>query len=426
MRPFLPPFLPLLFPALLLGCDPPSESGGAPLKKGLQDILQNGTLPPKSELGAYDKVTADILSNFAGDTSKEIGVIYVTPDGAGPPKDGSSWEKAYDAADLKKAIDNAAGSEQKPYLVLLAKGSYVLSETLSMKNNVAIVGGFSGSGGSSSGTTTLDGGGRIQVFSNSGLNSTAVLSRVNISKGLADFSGGGMYNVNSSPTLSHVSFFANEVGLYGMGGGMYNEKSSPMLSNVSFFSNTADLSGGGMANVSSSPTLNNTSFFDNSAGDGGGMSNDEDSHPFIVNSIFWGNTKIPLDFSGLDIIPNQFDRIDGVKIFSSIVQEATGDGLLDEDPKWDSLKDNGGFVQTLALRKDSPAIDKGAHIRKDGSKLYYSEDETSWKIFDTANRKESSGDLPSNTIDLTAIDARGYTRTGRPDLGAYEFGGIAP
>ncbi len=258
------------------------------IPNSLRSIVLSKTLPPQSELATYDQDTAGILENLAGDTAKVLGIIYVTPDGGSTTKDGSSWENAYDAAELKTAIDDAgtAANEQKPYLVLLAEGSYAISETLSMKNHVAIIGGFKDNG--RDGTTILDGGGSTQVFSNTGLDNTAVLSGVTISNGFTASFGAGMDNLNSSPTLSHVTFSGNAAEQYG--GGMLNIDSSPTLTNVTFSGNTAKLYGGGMYNRNSSPTLNHVTFSKNTAKEGGGMINNKNSSPKLSDVTFSGNT----------------------------------------------------------------------------------------------------------------------------------------
>ncbi len=493
LRPFLL-LLFLLFPALLLGCDSPGGSGGGPAPpspappspappKGLQDILQSGTLPPRSELAAYDKVTADILENLAGDAPKKLGIIYVTPDG-GAAKDGRDWKNAHEAANLQTAIDNAAGSEQKPYLVLLAKGSYAISETLSMKDHVAIIGGFSGNGGNREGQTTLDGrdsSGNIkgtQIFSNTDLHETAVLSGVNISYGDAATKGGGMYNDNSSPTLSYITFSGNTAdeggGMYNDnnsfptlshitfsenealrnndGGGMYNNKSSPTLINVTFAWNEADNDGGGMYNNDSSPTLINVTFSGNEANNNGGGMNNNDSSPTLINVTFSGNTihrgvgggmwssgdKKPLVFNSIfwGNTPDQIAQFNNLSlkvpfsdmnIFYSIVKDITANpdrGLSARNPQLGALKDNGGFVQTMALPAGSPAINppinKGAYIQVQRSSrdFYHSTDNIRWHLGDSL----STVPLPPEAIDLTALDARGYARTRRPDLGAFESG----
>ncbi len=101
---------------------------------------------------------------------------------------------------------------------------------------------------------------------------------------------------------------------------------------------------------------------------------------------------------------------------------------IKDDPKLAAdLADNGGFVQTIALLENSAAIDKGVYVRRSGTvgsfTFYYSEDSTNW-FTDLA--LSSTATLPEDAIDLTATDARGYTRSDRPDIGAYEYGGTAP
>ncbi len=537
------------------------------MRKSFQSIALSGVLPPKSELAAHGDFAVEILSDFADATSKELGVVYATENGGSTTRNGSSWEKAYAAAQLKTAIDNAMSSDQKPYLVLLAGGSYAISETLSMKNNVVIIGGFTEGGGwARDGATILDGQRERRIFHNTGLNDTARLYRVNISHGFSEYGsgmynvdasprlsavtfsenkakkhGGGMYNQNkgASPTLSHVTFSDNQA-IGGAGGGMYNEGSRTTLShvtfsdnqaiegggggmhnrgtpftklshvtfsgnkaakggglfnygaifklshvtfsmntarfgggiyssgrfyfptlrnvtfsentasddgggmyyegdtitfnNVTFSVNTAGGSGGGMYINSSSPSFNNTSFFGNKAVDNGGgiySQGNTGASLFIINSIFWGNTA------------NANSQINQTgNIFHSIVEGATSvpaRGLLAEDPQSETLQDNGGFVQTAGTGASSPGTNAGAYVQeyrkyKEGdrvrpevSKIYYSEDGSSWKFFDTkADTVGSGGTPPADAEDLTATDARGYARTGRPDIGTYEFGGTAP
>jgi hypothetical protein len=75
--------------------------------------------------------------------------------------------------------------------------------------------------------------------------------------------GGGMYNINSSPTLANIIFSGNSANY---GGGMYNSSgSSPTLMYVTFSGNTAtNYAGGGMCNeAGSSPTLTNVTFSGN-------------------------------------------------------------------------------------------------------------------------------------------------------------------
>jgi hypothetical protein len=100
--------------------------------------------------------------------------------------------------------------------------------------------------------------------------------------------GGGMLNVNSSPTVTDCMFTGNSVN---RGGGMYNSNSGPTVTSCTFTGNTATR-GGGMANLDSSPTVTNCTFDGNTADqDGGGMYNIE-SNPTVTDCTFSANTVV--------------------------------------------------------------------------------------------------------------------------------------
>jgi predicted outer membrane repeat protein len=74
------------------------------------------------------------------------------------------------------------------------------------------------------------------------------------------------------------------------GGGMYNYNSSPALINCTFSRNSADSLGGAMYCSNSSPAINNCTFTANAAGtDGGGTYCFNSSNPTLTNSIIWAN-----------------------------------------------------------------------------------------------------------------------------------------
>jgi hypothetical protein len=179
-------------------------------------------------------------------------------------------------------------------------------------------------------------------------------------------SGGGMHNdYYSNPTLTNVTFYDNYAD---DGGGMYNyDFSNPTLTNVSFSSNQTRVGydGGGMYNYQSSPTLMNVTFSGNVADDGGGMYNTYGS-PALTNTILWGNGA----FNGSQI----YNDNSTPTISYSDIQGSGGSG------SWDtSLGTNGGgnidnnplFVRdpdpgnddygNLHLRLGSPAIDSGTN-----------------------------------------------------------------
>jgi parallel beta-helix repeat protein len=118
------------------------------------------------------------------------------------------------------------------------------------------------------------------------LDPNAMLDGFTITAGNADGSGdhrrgGGMYNYESSPTVTNCTFTGNSA-KYDGGGGMYNDRSSPIVTNCTIISNYR----GGMRNYSSSPTVTNCTFTGNT---GGGMHN-YSSSPTVTNCTFTGNS----------------------------------------------------------------------------------------------------------------------------------------
>ncbi|MHC4460810.1 MAG: right-handed parallel beta-helix repeat-containing protein [Planctomycetota bacterium] len=159
----------------------------------------------------------------------------------------------------------------------------------------------------------------------SGEDANTILDGFTISGGDAngpnypDRDGGGMYNVNSSPTVTNCIFIGNKAnhgggmlnvdctptvtgctfennvasgGTIG-GGGMYNHNSSPLVTDCSFIGNSGETwGGGGMFNaVGSNPTVINCTFSYNNANvAGGGIYNWDDTTPILINCTFIGNS----------------------------------------------------------------------------------------------------------------------------------------
>ncbi len=117
-----------------------------------------------------------------------------------------------------------------------------------------------------------------------------ILEGFTITGGNADTSpnGGGMYNLNSSPTVTNCTFIGNSADFNG--GGMYNYGGSPTVTNCTFINNTANEGGGGMYNENASPTVTNCTFSGNIAIDGGGMCDRNNSSSMVTNCTFSGNT----------------------------------------------------------------------------------------------------------------------------------------
>ena len=139
--------------------------------------------------------------------------------------------------------------------------------------------------------TIIDGSDAGSVITcNSGEDPNTVISGFTVKNGNA-YDGGGIYILNSSPTVSYCTFISNTAG--DLGGGMFNDAgSSPVVSYCVFTSNVSNWWGGGMSNRnSSSPVVSGCIFSGNSAGDlGGGMCN-EGSSPSVTDCIFTSNTS---------------------------------------------------------------------------------------------------------------------------------------
>jgi predicted outer membrane repeat protein len=135
------------------------------------------------------------------------------------------------------------------------------------------------------------------VVSNNKVDHTAALDGFTITAGNANTDdGGGMVNVQSSPTLTNTIFTNNQAS---SGGGMYSYyKSSPTLTNVTFSNNTASNYGGGLYQSGGTPTLTDVTFSDNTATNisdntklsmGGGMYN-YGNETTLTNVTFSGNS----------------------------------------------------------------------------------------------------------------------------------------
>ena len=233
----------------------------------------------------------------------------------------SSWANA---CTLQTALSNAVSGDQ----IWVKAGVHYpgsagdRSATFTLRNGVALYGGFAGtetllsqrnwttnktilSGDIDANDTNTDGNfiaettadikgdNAYHVVTGSGTNNTAVLDGFVITAGLAlgsdpNNSGGGMYNNSGSPTLTNITFSGNAA--YSGGGMINNWGSNPTLTAVTFSGNAA-LFGGGMANYnSSSPSLTNVTFSNNTATDrAGGMYNSSSSSPTLTNVTFSNN-----------------------------------------------------------------------------------------------------------------------------------------
>ena len=260
--------------------------------------------------------------------------------------------------------------------------------------------------------------------------------------------GGGVLNENGTMTITGCTISNNNAGPSGLdlslrsfeGGGILNDGGSLIITNSTISGNTCSASnsepgvsatafGGGVHN-SGSMTITSCTISGNSAvgvtgidtGEGGGISNNSllqitsstiahnsatggngafgggiygsfptrtDSSIIALNSAATGGPDYftnggELQSNGYNIIGNNADAI-----INSQPTDQIGTPAAPIDPLLGPLADNGGPTFTHALQPGSPAINRGNPA-------------------------------------APPQDQRGYGRVGVPDVGAFEFNGIAP
>lgn len=228
-------------------------------------------------------------------------IVYVKADASGLD-DGTSWNNAF--TDFKDAMSSLGLPEEEKW-VWVAKGVYkpkkdvtgMTCETsekkhsFSLKNNVSVFGGFSGSetvisqrdwetnetifSGDTDDSGTISECDVYHVFLNSMLDNSAVIDGVIIENGNANYTGGEVEDKD----MRH-------------GGGMNNwGEASPVIRNVTFRNNSAQVNGGGMSNsYESHPVIENCIFEHNESFKGGAFGAAYQSNPAIINSVFRNNT----------------------------------------------------------------------------------------------------------------------------------------
>ncbi|MBP6334380.1 MAG: T9SS type A sorting domain-containing protein [Bacteroidia bacterium] len=248
--------------------------------------------------------------------------------------------------------------------------------------------------------TTSNSGGAIQNASSD----TVTIEKCVFNSCVAAFDGGAIVNDGAFLNIYQTSFTNNlanfdggairiNTGTVRIEGSCFNGNTSNFsgagirivggtcdLINSTLSGNTALLNGGGFEGTMN---LINCTITGNTAQNGGGAKPESST---FRNCIVYGNTSTGVG-------PN----FDGAIIShgNNLVGDTAGsDGFASSDlkgldPLLDILGLNGGYTATHALLGSSPCVDAGT------------------------------------CVNTPSIDQRDVTRTGIPDIGAYEFGGIA-
>lgn len=217
----------------------------------------------------------------------------VSPGGNGAtgPGTATNWSDAY--SDLQAAINASSSGDE----IWVAAGSYQppISTSFTMKEGVAIYGGFTGTELQLTdrdwltNTTTLQGNGNSVIYNSSNnLTAIAILDGFSITGGSAA-KGGGIYNQNASPTLRNLIVLNNSATTEG--GGIYNYVSSPTMTRITVSGNTVSGSpgyGGGIYSGFSTSVYSWLVVMNNTAQNGAGMFNYL-SNLSITRGAFAGN-----------------------------------------------------------------------------------------------------------------------------------------
>ncbi|MHC4153981.1 MAG: S8 family serine peptidase [Planctomycetota bacterium] len=239
-------------------------------------------------------ITADIKGEYRimGDAVDmgayefyEYYVYYV--DVNGDDSNGTSWTHAF--TDINSAVTAARGGDE----IWIAKGTYVLTDTIIAEEVIRIYGGFDATETQrnqrdwQNNVTTVDGNDTVRCFY---LAADATFDGLTITKGYTYEAGGGIYNYQCDPNLANCTFSDNEAS--NNGGAMCNQASSPTITNCIFTNNESGDEAGAILNRNpSNPLLTDCTFTSNSAPDrGGAISNWENCDPTLTNCVFNGNS----------------------------------------------------------------------------------------------------------------------------------------
>jgi parallel beta-helix repeat protein len=209
--------------------------------------------------------------------------------------------------------------------------------------------------------------------------------------------GGGAYIESANYELSNNTIYEN-LALNGKGGGIYIYGQSGSMYNNVLYSNVGENGGGGIYVSSSSLSMTNNTLYNNevkSSSSGAGIYVDQ-SNCTLENNIFWANkrgaySQVPF----ADFQPNgtttAYNNI--FQTSNNFLGFPTGNGnIFNQNPNFVNTTDPAGADGIHGTADDGLALQNGSLA---------------------INAGRSGGDAP--TTDIT-----GATRSGIPDIGAYE------
>ena len=169
------------------------------------------------------------------------------------------------------------------------------------------------------------------------------------------FGDGGAIYTTCNATIANSTFSTNTSANTGGAITADNDTNPVVITNSTFYSNSAP-TGGGIANFGRL-NLSNSTLSNNNASNGGALRNGLGGVLSLRNSILANST------GGVDCI--KVNTTPAVENINNLIEttgagaESCGTSLLSSDPMLNSITNNGGSTQTMALRANSPAINAG-------------------------------------------------------------------
>ncbi len=321
------------------------------------------------DIGAYEE--SDNETIWPGPAAAKV--VYVSPAG-------SDSNSGLDWADAKLTLGAGIGAASPGDQVWAAAGTY--EELVTLKNRVAVYGGFAGNEtllsqrnwtthlttidanfagtavtapvGCFAGTdidgfeiiygqansTTGDCGGGVYCttgsvtvanctfLDDSATNgggiyltySPSVVTGDSLGYCSASNNGGGLWCGNAGATVSNSSFSSNSAPY---GGGIYLSSSSSTVTGCTFGTNTASSNGGGMYCTGASPSISGCTFTSNNGGGGGGLYADTFSGS-IDGNTFTGNTAG--NGAGLYLSGSSNGSVSGNTVTGNTANTSSGNG----------------------------------------------------------------------------------------------------
>jgi len=179
---------------------------------------------------------------------------------------------------------------------------------------------------------------------------TATVTDSTVSGNTADVGGGIHQEGIGTLTLTDSTISGNIAG-DGDGGGIYTNIGTVTVTGSTISGNTASLGGGGIGSLGTL-TVNASTITGNDAPTGAGIAHGSDPVPTVTNTIVADNVTGDDCSAALASGGGNLDSDD--TCFNS-----GGTDLVNADPLFGPLADNGGPTMTHALLPDSPALDFG-------------------------------------------------------------------